>query len=145
VTSLETGANAPSQPDPPTVGAVDDSVVVVPPTTSPRPIVTIPGVGFEFDTADLAPSAIAILESVLGDLLPAQRVEITGHTDSSGTTAHNESLAVARAEAVARWLEAQGVPKGRIRVAGAGSSRPIADNDDERGRAANRRVEISAE
>ena len=70
-------------------------------------------------------------------------VEIGGHTDSQGRESTNQRLSQGRAEAVLDALHARGVPLSRMVAQGYGESRPIADNGDEAGRAANRRIEFS--
>ncbi|WP_298444279.1 OmpA family protein [uncultured Ferrimonas sp.] len=70
------------------------------------------------------------------------RLEVTGHTDSTGGADLNQRLSIARAEAVAAELTRQGVSSYRISTAGYGPLRPIASNDSAAGRAQNRRVEI---
>jgi outer membrane protein OmpA-like peptidoglycan-associated protein len=69
-------------------------------------------------------------------------VTIVGHTDSTGSDAINEPLSRERALAVRDYLSARGVSSGRVSVSGRGSHEPVASNDSEAGRAANRRVEI---
>ena len=70
-------------------------------------------------------------------------MEIGGHTDSQGRESTNQRLSQGRAEAVLDALHARGVPLSRMVAQGYGESRPIADNGDEAGRAANRRIEFS--
>jgi outer membrane protein OmpA-like peptidoglycan-associated protein len=69
-------------------------------------------------------------------------VDVYGHTDSTGSDRYNFDLSQRRALSVANYLNAQGVDQRRFAVSGFGKTRPIASNDTERGRAANRRVEI---
>jgi outer membrane protein OmpA-like peptidoglycan-associated protein len=69
-------------------------------------------------------------------------VDVLGHTDASGGDAANQALSLARAQAVATSLKARGVVTARIAVKGYGESAPIASNDDEDGRAQNRRIEL---
>lgn len=75
---------------------------------------------------------------------PGGAVTIEGHADSTGPEAHNLWLARARAERVADALSKKGLGKSfKLNVSGHGSSRPVAANDTDEGRAQNRRVEIS--
>ena len=69
-------------------------------------------------------------------------MRVSGHTDSSGSFALNQSLSEARADNVAAYLVAQGVSPGRVQAQGYGPRRPVASNDDAWGREQNRRVEI---
>lgn len=70
-------------------------------------------------------------------------IEVSGHTDSTGTDDHNLGLSQRRAGAVRDYLADQGVPTGRIVARGYGESRPKSSNDSASGRQLNRRVEIS--
>jgi outer membrane protein OmpA-like peptidoglycan-associated protein len=76
---------------------------------------------------------------------PGLRVKIIGHADNSGTPAHNERLALARAERLASALKERDVPRSRITTVSAGSRYPLADNATPEGRAVNRRVEVLLE
>ena len=125
---------------------VRDTVVVTQLVQQPAigtPVV-IPGVFFEFNQATLLPEAEALLEQVARWLLqnPQVRVEVRGHTDSVGTDEQNLRLSQQRAEAVRRYLIAQGVAPERIVAIGLGRREPIDTNDTPRGRARNRRVEL---
>lgn len=73
---------------------------------------------------------------------PALQLRITGHADDSGTSAHNQVLAQARADRVRSTLEHLGVPADRITVLSMGSTQPVGDNATPEGRALNRRVEV---
>jgi len=68
---------------------------------------------------------------------------IEGHTDSTGSEAHNQQLSDSRAESVARQLKSQGVSGGRTTTVGYGEDQPIADNGSLDGRTLNRRVEVA--
>jgi len=70
------------------------------------------------------------------------RMEIQGHTDSQGRETMNEQLSQARAQSVLNELRARRVLTSAIRAKGYGESKPIADNDTEEGREANRRIEF---
>ncbi len=73
----------------------------------------------------------------------SMNVEIGGHTDIVGTKNYNKFLSQKRAEAVKDFLTKKGIDSRRITAVGYGSSKPLASNDDEEeGRALNRRVEF---
>jgi len=99
---------------------------------------------FSTDSAVLKPAAVEQLAQ-LGDILakyPDDRIRIQGHTDSTGSAAHDEQLSLRRAEAVRDVLASRGVNPRQMLVEGAGAARPVADNSTAEGRAENRRVEL---
>ncbi len=73
---------------------------------------------------------------------PEVIAQVIGHTDSTGQAAYNQTLSVNRAASVTGYLGQRGVAPQRLSASGMGASQPIADNNTEAGRAANRRVEI---
>lgn len=103
------------------------------------------GVTFGFDSAELTSEARGSLNEVANVLSQYQdtRVSIAGHTDSTGDTSYNQRLSERRAQAVASYLSQNGVSSMRLNTSGYGASRPVASNDNEQGRAQNRRVEIT--
>ena len=106
----------------------------------------MPGnITFAFDSSNLDPKFYPVLDGVAQTLTEYNQtvVEVAGHTDNVGTDAYNQTLSVQRATSVANYLMGKGLNQQRFIVTGAGESRPIASNDTEEGRAANRRVEIT--
>ena len=73
---------------------------------------------------------------------PEWKLQITGHTDSVGKRESNMKLSKDRAQAVADFLQAQGLEKERFSVDGKGPDYPVADNATAAGRKENRRVEL---
>ncbi len=91
-------------------------------------------------------AATGQLMSRLADALndcAAMPLEIAGHTDSQGSEDGNRALSQARAEAVLLALQGRRVEVSEMRAVGYGESRPIADNETEAGRDANRRIEFT--
>ena len=101
------------------------------------------GINFDLDSATLRADARPEIEELVSVLKadPKLRLSIEGHTDSTGTPAHNLDLSKRRAEAVMAQLAAAGIAPSRMTAAGYGQSKPVAGNDSEIGRAQNRRVE----
>jgi OOP family OmpA-OmpF porin len=106
--------------------------------------VTLRGVNFELGKAVLLPVSRDILEEVARSLVanPQVRVEVAGHTDSTGSRALNERLSLARAESVKAFLVQNGVAAESMEVQGYASTQPVASNKTALGRAQNRRVEL---
>ena len=106
--------------------------------------VTLRGVNFELGKAVLLPISQDILEDVARSLVanPTVRVEVAGHTDSTGSREVNERLSLARAESVKAFLIENGVSADRMEVHGYASTEPVATNKTASGRAQNRRVEL---
>jgi outer membrane protein OmpA-like peptidoglycan-associated protein len=70
---------------------------------------------------------------------------VVGHTDNVGSDSYNQKLSEQRALSVARYLEGKRVHSMRLATSGKGESQPLASNNSESGRQANRRVEIYVE
>jgi len=79
---------------------------------------------------------------VLEDNPQITRVRVEGHTDNVGRARNNLQLSQRRAASVVRYLTARGIDAGRLESEGYGQDRPIASNDNDEGRAQNRRVEF---
>jgi len=74
---------------------------------------------------------------------PSIRIEISGHTDSTGSREYNLDLSRRRAESVKRYLVTEGgVEESRVQTRGAGPDEPIDTNKTAAGRAKNRRIEF---
>jgi outer membrane protein OmpA-like peptidoglycan-associated protein len=104
----------------------------------------IGGVEFATGAASINTSARENLAKFSGIVAsyPALRINVEGHTDSTGSVATNNALSMQRAITVRDYLIGQGVAASSIDVAGLGSSSPVADNATADARARNRRVEI---
>lgn len=105
--------------------------------------VCIRNVFFDLDKDELLPESQNELQRVARVIKQNNlKVEISGHTDSRGSAEHNQDLSQRRAEAVKRFLVAEGCYADRMQAVGYGETRPIADNDTEEGMQQNRRVEV---
>lgn len=105
------------------------------------------GILFDLDSANIKVDSKPVLEEVLGLLHsePSWKLTIEGHTDSTGSSDHNQKLSLQRADAVKAYLLGAGIEEGRLQTRGFGSAKPVADNASEMGRAQNRRVELVRE
>jgi outer membrane protein OmpA-like peptidoglycan-associated protein len=120
----------------------DRAVHAAPAAEAPADFV-LEGVAFATGSAELTDAARAQLEEVAAWLAGEPgRVEIRGHTDSSGDAEANRALSLRRAGAVKAALVGLGLPAKDLTVVGAGEDQPRADNGTPEGRAQNRRVEF---
>jgi outer membrane protein OmpA-like peptidoglycan-associated protein len=93
----------------------------------------------------ILPKSTALLKAVsqaLKSTAAIKKVRVEGHTDTTGDAAKNLELSQKRAAAVREWLVKDGVEAGRLETEGYGGTKPIAPNDNEKGRAQNRRVDF---
>lgn len=99
---------------------------------------------YNTNSADLKNESFIVLESFAEYLIenPTIVIEIQGHTDNVGVAKANDALSANRAYTVKAFLEEKGVDGKRISAKGFGSSKSIADNSTEDGRAKNRRTEF---
>ncbi len=101
-------------------------------------------INFDVDKATLRPDAQPIVAEI-GKLMgsdPALKLSIEGHTDNTGSPAHNQELSTSRARSVLGALVGLGIDPARLQSKGFGQDKPLADNGSEDGRAKNRRVEL---
>ncbi len=118
-----------------------------PPPPPPQPdLVLESSTSFPVGSTELSPAGQRVLDNFaaqLSSMSELESVTIVGHTDSTGPAALNQRLSQARAEAARNYLIAQGINPELIQAEGRGSEEPVADNETEEGRQANRRIEIS--
>ena len=74
--------------------------------------------------------------------VPGLKVEISGHTDNTGSAKSNQTLSQERAQAVVSYLTSKGIAASRMTAKGYGQDAPIATNDTADGRQQNRRTEF---
>lgn len=106
--------------------------------------IVLRNVFFEIDSWELLDKSIMELNHLF-DLLIAQpklKIEIAGHTDNTGSQAHNLILSENRAKTVCNFLISKGIDAQRLTFKGYGSSQPLSDNTSEEQRALNRRTEF---
>lgn len=113
-------------------------------TKDNRLMITMPGdISFMSGSADINPSNYQALTVIANEVRTNNMtMMIVGHTDNTGSVALNDSLSKARANSVASYMYAQGVPFGAVKTEGLSFHQPVASNSTPDGRAKNRRVEI---
>ena len=99
---------------------------------------------FDWDRADLTDRARQIIAEAAQATTRVQvtRIEVSGHTDTTGTARYNQGLSVRRAQNVAAELVRLGVPRAAITTQGFGFSRPLVSTGPGVREPQNRRVEI---
>ena len=99
---------------------------------------------FAVNSASLSSRSKETLANAAGVIAEYDKtaVVVQGHTDSTGSEAHNEKLSMRRAESVLRYFIKNGVPDKRLIATAYGERMPVASNDTENGRAKNRRVTV---
>src|ERR1035437_3253258 len=102
------------------------------------------GINFDIDKATIKPESMGTLNMIVQVLKdnPDIKFEVDGHTDNSGTAAHNLTLSQQRADAVKDQLVKMSIDASRLSVKGFGDTKPISDNTSLEGKANNRRVEF---
>lgn len=103
------------------------------------------GILFAVGKSELQSAARANLTDLAAILnkYPDTEVLIEGHTDATGSDESNLTLSRNRAQSVANYLESLQVMPTRFTIMGYGEAQPVADNETDGGRAANRRVELA--
>lgn len=102
------------------------------------------GIFFDVDDYRLKPESYPELQQLAAfmKLNPHVKIEISGHTDNSGSDIHNYRLSENRAFEVYKYLFLKHIAKERMVYKGYGKDRPLLPNTSEEGRAKNRRTEI---
>jgi outer membrane protein OmpA-like peptidoglycan-associated protein len=107
--------------------------------------VVVEEVAFEGRTAKLQrDGGLADLAVALA-AFPEVHVRLDGFVDSTGDPTADEKLSLAMAEAAAQRLVQLGVERGRVSWEGRGGEQPLLPNFTARGRAANRRIEVTGQ
>jgi outer membrane protein OmpA-like peptidoglycan-associated protein/tetratricopeptide (TPR) repeat protein len=106
--------------------------------------VVLKNIFFDFNKYELKSASQIEMEKVVQLMKenPTLMIQIEGHTDNIGKAADNLLLSEKRAKAVINYLITKGIPANRLTSYGYGATKPIAANDNEEGRAMNRRTEL---
>ncbi|MDO5641013.1 MAG: OmpA family protein [Paracoccus sp. (in: a-proteobacteria)] len=108
-------------------------------------VMLVSEIGFEPASARIAGDIAPVLDEMAAIMRDCAdyRIELAGHTDSQGSADSNLRLSHDRAGAVLDAMREAGLPVSNITADGYGATRPIAENDTEEGREANRRIEMT--
>lgn len=107
-------------------------------------IVTLNNLFFEQGKANILDRSMPTLDRLLELMMenPAMEIELSGHTDRTGSGSANLRLSFERVERIKEYLIQYGIDKKRIQAIGHGGRYPVAPSDTEENRAKNRRVEV---
>ena len=99
---------------------------------------------FDFDKFQINQNYISELDSLVAFLNQnlKKKIQITGHTDSKGSSNYNLKLSQKRVQNVLNFLLKKEIEKSRIQLDFKGEQKPISDNQNSEGRIRNRRVDI---
>ena len=100
---------------------------------------------FESGRATIDPDSAGLLDRLTETAMrcPAADILIEGHTDADGEDGSNQTLSEKRAQAVVDYLVKAGLSASRFTAVGYGSTRPVATNDSNEGKAQNRRIDFT--
>jgi OOP family OmpA-OmpF porin len=139
----------PVPPTPPPVQPTPPAPPTAPPATPtpPKPVTppVFDTIYFDLNKTNINPTAARTLDrnGIILTENPQIRVEIGGHTDSTGPDKVNQKISEKRALSAKKYLQDKfNIPDNRMIIKGYGSKKPIADNRSNQGRAKNRRVEF---
>ncbi len=107
-------------------------------------IITLNNIFFDFDKAVLKSESFPELNRLVEYLgeNTSMKIEVRGHTDSTGPAEYNLGLSERRAKAVVKYLVDKNIATDRVEVKWFGETKPIESNATREGRRANRRVEF---
>ncbi|MGI9244517.1 MAG: OmpA family protein, partial [Verrucomicrobiales bacterium] len=137
-------AAAAEEPEPPALTAAENAAWVATNATDTA-LLEIAPIYFAKNHADSEAQERSLLAQLreIHQRFPAARFSISGHTCTDGSSAGNLALSERRAQRIADLIKNNGIPAAAIAgVVGKGEASPIADNNTQQGREANRRVEI---
>jgi len=112
-------------------------------TVRGKTITAINTINFDFGSDKIKSESYPYLDKLATVLKQTNAsIKVNGHTDNVGANDTNMKLSKDRAKSVVDYLADKGIDRNKLIYEGYGSIRPIATNDTEEGRAANRRVEF---
>jgi outer membrane protein OmpA-like peptidoglycan-associated protein len=132
------------EPPAPQVAQVEPVVEDVAPVLEQRPLPEAYKVFFKLNKAEVTPEGHKIIEQVVENAkaMKLSRIELTGHTDSSGDEKYNLDLSKRRAEAVRTAFVALDFKESEILILAKGETSPVVMTPDGKYEPKNRRVEI---
>lgn len=106
--------------------------------------IIVKNIHFETGKAYLRKESLNILNGIIDQMNrnTSIKLQVIGHTDSSGGTAYNKKLSERRADSVVEYMIKHGISPERLQAVGMGEEKPLADNKTAEGRRINRRTEF---
>ncbi len=108
-------------------------------------IVRLMGLRFASGSAKFSDGNDGLLQKLRQaiQIWPDSTLVVEGHTDSRGSERLNQRLSQNRADTVMNYVvSTMHIPANRVSAVGYGENRPIASNENEGGRAKNRRIDL---
>jgi outer membrane protein OmpA-like peptidoglycan-associated protein len=107
-------------------------------------VIVLKNIFFDVNKTTLKPESATEIDNAYKLLMenPTIEIELSGHTDNTGSATNNKKLSEGRALAVVNALKEKGIDASRMKAVGYGPDKPVASNKTESGRAQNRRTEF---
>ena len=99
---------------------------------------------FDSDKSNIRTSELSTLKEVIDSFSKVKdyAFQLSGNTDADGSDTYNIALSDKRVEAIKSFLLSKGIETSKIKAVAQGENKPIADNQTEKGKQSNRRVDI---
>lgn len=124
---------------------LDENGLYIPSQNHPLEQISLASIRFDYAQATLTSESFGILNKLVHDIkqYPDIKIEISAHTDNSGTALGNLAMSQARAQAIVDYLTNNGINPKQLVAVGYGSTRPIATNTTRSGRMTNQRIALT--
>lgn len=124
---------------------LNENGLYIPPQDHPLEKINLANIRFHYAQATLTSDSFGVLNKLVLEIkkYPTVKIEISAHTDNSGTALGNLAMSQARAQTVVNYLISNGIKPEQLVAVGYGSSRPIATNTTRAGRTTNQRIALA--
>lgn len=124
---------------------LDENGLYIPSQDHPLEQINLANIRFHYAQASLTAESFGVLNKLVHEIkqYPDIKIEISGHTDNSGTALGNLAMSQARAQAVVNYLINNGINSKQLVAIGYGATRPIATNTTRSGRTTNQRIALT--
>ncbi|WP_083915645.1 OmpA family protein [Thiofilum flexile] len=124
---------------------LDENGLYIPSQAHPLEQINLASIHFDYAQVTLTSESFGVLNKLAHDIkqYPDIKIEISGHTDNTGTALGNLALSKIRAQAVVDYLVKNGINPQQLVAVGYGSTHPIATNTTRSGRETNQRIALT--